>query len=92
MQTTCFNITSQLYLLVSDQALFGTLDKLDVNVDNPFAKYIPPNRLLSTTNSGQWYNSVYCFKVKDPAKHFMMPHHHVACDEIHLQKGGKASS
>jgi hypothetical protein len=64
---------------------------LVVIIDNPFGKYVPPNRLLFTVNWGQWYNSAYHHKVKDPAKHFMMPIS-FACDERHLQSGGKATS
>ncbi len=91
VQTTCFNFTNQLYSLVSDRALFGNLDKLDVNVDDPFGKYVPSSGLLSTVNSGQWYNSAYQHEVKDPSKDFMMPII-FACDETHLRKGGKAAS
>jgi hypothetical protein len=77
--------------LVSDRALFGNLNKLDVNVDNPFGKYVPSAGLLSTVNSGEWYNSAYQHKVKDPSQEFMTPIF-FACDETHLQKGGKAAS
>jgi hypothetical protein len=91
VQTTCFNFTNQLHSLVSDPALFGNLDNLDINVDDPYGKYVPPNGLLSTVNSGQWYNSAYCHEVKDPSKYFMVLII-FACDETHLQKGGKASS
>jgi hypothetical protein len=52
VQMTTFNFTNQLFTLVSDQALFGNLDNLDVNDDNPFGKYVSPNGLLSTVNSG----------------------------------------
>jgi hypothetical protein len=76
---------------VLDRALFGNLDNLDVNVDDPYGKYVPPNGLLSTVDSGQWYNSAYRHKAKDPSKDFMMPII-FACDETHLRKGGKASS
>jgi hypothetical protein len=91
VQTTTFNFTNQLFTLVSDQALFGNLDNLDVTVGNPFGKYVPPNGLLSTVNSGQWYNLAYRHEVKDPSKDFLMPII-FACDETHLRKGGKAAS
>ncbi len=91
VQTTRFNCTNLLYSLVSDRALFGNLDNLDVNLDNPFGKYVPPTGVLSTTNSGQWYNMAYYHKVKDPAKDFIMPII-IACDETHLRKGGKVAS
>ena len=83
MQITCFNFTNQLYSLVSDRALFGNMDNLDVSVDDPFGKYVPPSGLLSSVNSGQWYNSAYRHEVKDPAKDFMMPII-FACDETYL--------
>jgi hypothetical protein len=83
VQTTTFNFTNQLFSLVSDQALFGNLDNLDVNDDNPFGKYVSPNGLLSTVNSGQWYNSAYQHEVNDPTKDFVMPII-FACDEMHL--------
>jgi hypothetical protein len=74
VQATCFNFTNQLYPLASDQALFGKLDNFDVNADDQFGKYVPPNLLHSTTNLGLWYNTAYCHKVKDPVKDlFMMP-------------------
>jgi hypothetical protein len=76
---------------VSDRALFGNLDNLDVNVDDPYGKYLSPNGLLSPVNLGQWYNSAYHHKVKDPSKDLMMPII-FACNKTHLQKGGKASS
>jgi hypothetical protein len=76
---------------VLDRALFGNLDNLDVNVDDPYGKYVPPNGLLLTVNLGQWYNSAYRHEVKDPSKDFMMPII-FACNETHLRKGGKASS
>jgi hypothetical protein len=73
--------------LVSDQALFGKLDNLNVNADSSFTKYVPPNGLLSTTNLGQWYNTGYCHKGKDLAKDSMMSII-IACNETHPQKGG----
>jgi hypothetical protein len=91
VQTTTFNFTNQLFTLISDQVLFGNLDNLDVNVDDPFGKYVPWNGLLSTFNSGQWYNTAYRHEVKDPSKDFMMPII-FACDKTHLRKGGKAAA
>jgi hypothetical protein len=46
VQTTCFNFTDQLYLLVSDQVLFGKLDSLDVKADDLFDKYVPTKGIL----------------------------------------------
>jgi hypothetical protein len=83
MQKISFNVMTQLYLLVSDQALSAMLDNLNVNVDNTFRKYVPPNGILSTTNSGQCYNFMYFHEVKDPASGFMM-RISVDCNETHL--------
>jgi hypothetical protein len=91
VQSICFNFTHQLHLLVSDRTLFPKLDNLDDNADNPSHKCVPPNVSLSTTNLGQWYNMAHRHKVKNPAKDFIIPII-MACDETHLQKGGKASS
>jgi hypothetical protein len=76
MDTTCFNFTDQLYWLVaSDGVLFGKLDNLDVNDDDPpLRNYFPINGLLSTTNSCQWSNmAYYSHEVKDPTNDFLMP-------------------
>jgi hypothetical protein len=71
VQTTCFNFSQQLYSnLVADHALFGKLHNLDVNINEPFGKFVPTNGLLSTTNSGQWYNQAYHHEVKDPTPDF----------------------
>ena len=68
VQTTYFNFSQQLYSnLVANCALFGKLHNLDVNINDPFGKYVPTNGLLSTTNLGQWYNQAYHHEVKDPA-------------------------
>jgi hypothetical protein len=91
VQTTTFNFTNQLFTLISYQVLFGNLDNLDVNVDDQFGKHVSPDGLLSTVNSGQWYNTAYRHEVRDPSKDFMMPFI-FACDEMHLRKGGKAAS
>ena len=91
IQTTCFNFTNQLYSLVSDRVLFGSLENLDVNTEDPFGKYVTTNGLLSTTNSGLWYHNAYKHEVQNPATDFLMPII-MACDETHLRKGGKTSS
>ena len=91
VETTCFNFTDQLLSLVSDRALFGNLENLDVNNEDRFGKYINATGLLSTINSGQWYHNAYLHEVTDPSKDFVMPII-MACDETNLRKGGKTSS
>lgn len=51
VQTTTFDFTTQLYSLVLDQALFGTLDNLDVNVDDPFVHHLPLLEQIKSTMS-----------------------------------------
>jgi hypothetical protein len=53
---TRFNFTNQLHAILSDPALVGNLDNLDVNPANPFAKYASPSGRLSNVNSGAIYN------------------------------------
>ena len=90
IQVTRFNFTNQIHALLSGPALVGNLDNLDVNLADPFAKYVPPSGRLSTVNSGAIYNLAYknqCKKANDflIGKIF-------ACDETKLQKGSKAGS
>jgi hypothetical protein len=59
IQVTRFNFTNQLHALLSDHALVGNLDNLDVNPADPFAKYAPPSGRLSTVNSGAIYDLAY---------------------------------
>ena len=68
VQTTCFNFSQQLYNLVADRALFGKLHNLDVNMNDPFGKYVPTNGLLSTTNSvsGTARPIIMKFKILQP--------------------------
>jgi hypothetical protein len=74
MQTisvTRFNFTNQLHALVSNPALCGNLDSLDVNVDDPFAKYVSPSGRLSAVNSGSIYDLALAYKnrCKHPGGH-----------------------
>ena len=90
IQVTRFNFTNQLHALLSDPALVGNLDNLDVNRDDPFAKYVPPSGRLSTVNSGAIYNLAYKNRCKQP-NDFLVGII-FACDETKLQKGSKAGS
>jgi hypothetical protein len=40
VQTTCFDFSQQLYNLVADRALFGTLHNLDFNINDPFGDLV----------------------------------------------------
>ena len=59
IQVTKFDFTAQLYSLLTDAHLTGSLDQLDVNVDNPFDHYKPPDGLLGPFNSGSWYRKAW---------------------------------
>ena len=39
MNVTVFNFEKQLMNLLQDKSLFGNLENLDVNADDPFGKY-----------------------------------------------------
>jgi hypothetical protein len=90
IQVTRFNFTNQLHALLTDPALVGNLNNLDVNRDDPFAKYVPPSGRLSTVNSGAIYNLAYKNRCKKP-NDFLVGII-FACDETKLQKGSKAGS
>ena len=47
MDVTVFNFEKQLLNLLQDKSLFGNLENLDVNPDDPFGKYKAKNIYLS---------------------------------------------
>ena len=59
MDVTVFNFENQLLNLLKDRTLFGDLQNLNVNPDNPFGKYKAKNNYLSTVNSGNRYQRAY---------------------------------
>jgi hypothetical protein len=59
LQVTRFNFTNQLHALLTDYALCGNLENLEVNLVDPFGKYAPPPGRLLTVNSGSIYNLAY---------------------------------
>ena len=59
IEVTKFDFTSQLHSLLTDTLLTGSLDQLDVNPDNPFDQYQPPDGLLGPFNSGSWYRKAW---------------------------------
>jgi hypothetical protein len=75
IQVTRFNFTNQLQALLSDPALVGNLDNLDVNPADPFAKYAPPSGHLSTVNSGAIYDLAYKNRCKKPDCHRLRCQH-----------------
>ena len=59
IEVTKFNFTAQLYSLLTDSQLTGSLDQLDVNPDNPFEQYKSPDGMLGPFNSGSWYHKAW---------------------------------
>ena len=88
IQVTRFNFTNQLHSLLSDNALCGNLNNLDVNPMDPFAKYVSQSGRLSAVNSGSIYNLAYKNRCKSP-NDFLVGII-FACDETKLRQGSKA--
>jgi hypothetical protein len=85
---TRFNFTNQLHAILTDPALVGNLDNLDVNPADPFAKYASPFGRLSIVNSGAIYNLACKNRCKKP-NDFLVGII-FACDETKFKKGSKA--
>ena len=83
---TRFNFNTLLYSLLTDPKLVGDLNQLDVNQDDPYAKYVCPTGRLSSANSGAWYQNAYAHCVKED-NDFMAPII-FAINKAKLQQGG----
>lgn len=81
---TRFDFTTQLISLITDPRLVGDINNLDVNPNDPFGKY-DNGGVLSTFNSGSWYNKAYNHCVKNE-NDFLCPII-FACDESKLNMG-----
>ena len=86
INVTCFDFTSMLRSLLSDEKLFGNLENLDVNQQNPFAKYNSHNKKISCSNGATWYKNAWDKICKDP-KDFLVPII-FACDETNMGRCG----
>ena len=53
--------------------LVNKTEKLVVNPNNRFGKYVSPDGCLGEVNSGQWYANAYSNLVKDPDNDFLFP-------------------
>ena len=91
LDVTVFNFKNQLLNLLGDKSLFGDIENLDVNPDNPFGKYTSPNKVLSTVNSGKRYKKAYRSMITDPENQLLLPII-FATDETKVSSQGKASS
>ena len=65
VEVISFDFVSQLFSLLSNKDLTGDIDMLDVNPNDPFSKYSPPNGLLGCFNSGTWYHNAWNYLCKD---------------------------
>ena len=86
INVTCFDFTSMLRSLLTDEKLFGNLENLDVNQQNPFAKYNSRNKKISCSNGATWYKNAWDKICKDP-KDFLVPII-FACDETNMGRCG----
>jgi hypothetical protein len=59
INVTRFDFISQFYSLITDKSLTGDITQLDINLDDPFARYQSPNGRLGAFNSGKWYASAH---------------------------------
>jgi hypothetical protein len=72
-----YDFSLQIMDLLSDSAIFGSLDKLDVNKgpnSDRFGMFRrdEPHSVFEV-NSGQWYKHAYSHLIKDPENEFLMP-------------------
>ena len=69
-----FDFVSTLTALLEDPEL-NQIQNLDVNFDieQRFFKYQSPNNLLSSVNSGLWYDTAYNNLITDPNNEFLVP-------------------
>ena len=59
MDITVFNFENQLLNLLKDRTLFGDLQNLDVNPDDPLGPYKAKNDYLSMVNSRNRYQEAF---------------------------------
>ena len=91
IKVTLFDFEKQLLSLLNDKELFGNINNLDINPDNPFGSYKAPGNVLSTVNSGMCYQQAYKTMIKDPDSQVLIPII-FACDETKVGSLGKATS
>jgi hypothetical protein len=66
IRVTIFDFLNQCYSFITDKSLTGDITQLDVNPDDPFARYHPPNGRLSAFNSGIWYAKAHSKLCTEP--------------------------
>ena len=73
-------VSREFYRANSYGSLFGDISKLDVNPKKVFGRYRNNSKLLSTVNSGLFYDMAYKTMIEDKQHDFLMPII-FACDE-----------
>jgi hypothetical protein len=68
-----YDFSSQLMDLLHDDSIFGNLDNLDVNPDNPYGRYISGNDEFDEVNSAYWYGQAYDHCIKDDMNEMLFP-------------------
>ena len=91
INVTNFDFKTQLQSLLNDKILFGNIENLDINLNDPFGKYKPPGNILSTVNSGMRYQQAYKTMIEDKENDFLLPII-FACDETQITNLSKATS
>ena len=86
INVTCFDFIPMLRSLLTDEKLFGNLDNLDVNQNDPFAKYNCRNKKISCSNGASWYKHAWD-KVCTHPNDFMVPII-CACNETNMGRCG----
>jgi hypothetical protein len=80
IEVTRFVFISQFYSFITDKSLTGDITQLDVNPDDPFARYQSPNGRLGAFNSGKWYLKAHDFLCTPNFNDWLCPIIY-ACDE-----------
>ena len=70
IDVTVFDFKTQLLSLLNDKTLFGNIENLDIDPQNPFGPYKAPDDILSAVNSGMRYRNAYKIMIKNQRKSF----------------------
>ena len=70
-----FDFKEQLEDLLNDHLLFGDMENLQVNKENPFGRYpsFLESGVLDDIHSGMWYKDTYHKCISDPEEQFLAP-------------------
>ena len=91
IEITVFDFKTQLMSLLDDKTLFGDINNLDVNPEDPFGLYNAPHQVLSTVNSGMRYRNAYQHMITNPEEETLIPII-FGCDETKVSNQGRAKS